>query len=173
MSELSLLPQARFELNSRRRESAHPQLFRLLDEVKDPEIPVLSLWELGVLQDVRLSGAPCAGGQPEVQVVVTPTYSGCPALTQMVADIKSVLHAAGWLRVKVDIRLAPAWTTDWLAPATRKVLREYGIAPPGDTRCPQCGSTATRQVSAFGSTACKSLMSCRDCGEPFDYFKPI
>ena len=158
-----------------------------LAHLADPEIPVISLRELGILRDVREG----ADGVPEV--VITPTYSGCPAMGQIEDDIHAALSAAG-LPGRVITQLSPAWTTDWMSDAAREKLRAYGIAPPqcgspSDTPagvvkfsrhavrhttvpCPQCGSHNTTQTSPFGSTACKALFKCLDCLEPFDYFKP-
>lgn len=150
----------------------------LLETVRDPEIPILTIADLGVLRDVRVEGN-------AVTVVITPTYSGCPAMDAIEADIRAVLDAAGYTEVTVETALAPAWTTAWLTPAARTKLLEVGIAPPlqesGDKRllrgaaspvkCPRCRSDATEMVSAFGSTACKALYRCRSCLEPFDYFK--
>ncbi len=153
----------------------------------DPEIPVVSLTELGILRDVRL------GDDGMAEVVITPTYSGCPAMEQIEDDIHAALAAAG-LKARVVTQLSPAWTTDWMNEAAREKLRVYGIAPPqcgsaantshGTVKfsrhatravsvpCPQCGSSNTTETSPFGSTACKSLYKCLDCLEPFDYFKP-
>lgn len=154
-----------------------------LTQLSDPEIPVVSLDELGILREVR-SGA---DGVPEV--VITPTYSGCPAMGQIEDDIHTALREAG-LQARVVTQLAPAWTTDWITPAAREKLRAYGIAPPhtraADTPvigfarraaqapvpCPRCGSTHTTETSPFGSTACKALYRCLDCLEAFDLFKP-
>jgi len=158
-----------------RRDSAHPELWALLDAVSDPEIPVISIWDLGILQDVRLESG-------VVGVVITPTYSGCPAMREIEADIRSRLAAAGYTKVHVAHRLAPAWSTDWLSEEGRAALREFGIAPPCRTCgsaaavedspvCPRCGSKDSAPISEFGSTACKALYRCRVCLEPFDYFK--
>ncbi|MBV1732245.1 MAG: phenylacetate-CoA oxygenase subunit PaaJ [Hydrogenophaga sp.] len=158
-----------------------------LAHLADPEIPVISLRELGILRQVREG----ADGVPEV--VITPTYSGCPAMGQIEDDIHAALSAAG-LPGRVITQLSPAWTTDWMSKAAREKLRAYGIAPPqcgshADTPagvvkfsrhavrhtavpCPQCGSHNTTETSPFGSTACKALYRCLDCLEPFDYFKP-
>ena len=173
------------------------QVWALLDQVADPEIPVVSLRELGILRDVRL-------GEAGVEVVITPTYSGCPAMSQMADDVAAKLAEHG-IAGKVVTQLAPAWTTDWITPAARDKLRAYGIAPPHSVQathaaqcgggaqnaraqvlqflpgaaratpavaCPQCGSTHTVESSRFGSTACKALYKCLSCQEPFDYFKP-
>ena len=153
----------------------------------DPEIPVISLSELGILRDVRAG----ADGVPDV--VITPTYSGCPAMGQIEDDIVAALREAG-LPGRVVTQLSPAWTTDWMNETAKEKLRAYGIAPPQcgsapakttgalqfsrhaarpvDVPCPQCGSHNTTQTAPFGSTACKALYRCLDCLEPFDYFKP-
>ena len=163
---IELVSEARAQRLRRRRESPHARWFEVLDEVKDPEVPVLSLWELGVLYDVtERSGT--------VVVTLTPTYSGCPAIEVMEADAKRALLKAGATDVVIQRRLSPAWTTDWLSRDARAKLRTYGIAPPGATVCPQCGSSDVQVVSEFGSTACKALYRCRACAEPFDQFKAI
>jgi ring-1,2-phenylacetyl-CoA epoxidase subunit PaaD len=154
-----------------------------LTAVTDPELPVLTIEDLGILRDVAVEGE-------EVVVTITPTYSGCPALAEIERDIRAVLSDAGAGHVTVETVLAPAWTTSWMSEQGRKKLRAYGIAPPsaGHSRpvfvplnnglprsarpaCPQCGSPDTEELSRFGSTACKSLWRCRTCREPFDYFK--
>jgi len=151
----------------------------LLEDVRDPEIPILTIADLGVLRDVSVDDD---GG---VTVVITPTYSGCPAMQTIADDIRAVLDRAQCTQVRIVTRLAPAWTTDWLSPAARAKLLEVGIAPPleptSDKRvlnghaqavaCPRCRSHDTEPVSEFGSTACKALYRCRSCLEPFDYFK--
>ncbi|WP_434515273.1 1,2-phenylacetyl-CoA epoxidase subunit PaaD [Dechloromonas sp. ARDL1] len=155
-----------------------------LEELTDPEIPVISLRELGILRDVR----PAADGG--LEVVITPTYSGCPAMGQIEDDVRAALHHAG-IAARVFTQLSPAWTTDWMSDAGKEKLRAYGIAPPHRTPpgssvvrfiskpasaetvpCPHCGSGHTVESSHFGSTACKALYKCLDCQEPFDYFKP-
>jgi len=146
------------------------RLFDLLDGVSDPEIPVLSLLDLGVVRDVSIANG-------KVSVTITPTYAGCPAMAAMRADIESTLAAAGYAQVEVRQTLSPAWSTDWMTQRGREKLRAYGIAPPlgktpGDKiACPQCGGSEVKKVSEFGSTACKALYQCRECLEPFDYFK--
>lgn len=162
---IPLISESRYMLNRRRKESACNHLFVLLDEVKDPEIPVLSIWDLGVLQDVSMSP------EGRVCVVVTPTYSGCPAMAQIVADIKATLAVHGYADPEIEMRLVPAWTTDWLDAEAKRRLQNYGVASPDSTNCPQCGSTKTHVISEYGSTACKSLLRCEDCLEPFDQFK--
>jgi ring-1,2-phenylacetyl-CoA epoxidase subunit PaaD len=147
--------------------------------VPDPEIPVLTIEDLGILRDVDV----LPGGQ--VRVTITPTYSGCPAMDAIRADVRAALAEEGYDDVTVDVVLAPAWTTDWMSEEGRCKLEEYGVAPPVprepgapvplalSLRCPQCGSPDTRELSRFGSTACKSLWVCDACREPFDHFKTI
>ncbi len=135
--------------------------------VVDPEIPVLSIAELGILRDVRAEGA-------RVVVTITPTYSGCPAMRQIEDDVRSALRSAGFEEVEVEMVHSPAWTTDWITPDGHRKLASFGIAPPGpieDVLCPRCDSSSPRLVARFGSTACKAMMVCASCGEPFDYFK--
>jgi ring-1,2-phenylacetyl-CoA epoxidase subunit PaaD len=153
-------------MERRRRDSACAHVFDWLDEVKDPEIPAVSIWELGVLQDV-------VEHDGLVTVIITPTYSGCPAMAHIEACIVECLQAHGAGQVVVQTRLAPAWSTDWMNARGKVALRNYGIAPPGSTECPQCGSSNTQVVSEFGSTACKALYRCLACREPFDHFKRI
>jgi len=145
-------------------------------EAVDPEIPVLTIADLGVLRDVTVTD----GG---VEVAITPTYSGCPAMNMIVLEIELALERAGFGNSRVRTVLSPAWTTDWMSDDGRRKLREYGIAPPqaGSGRralfgeqqvaCPQCGSGDTEVLSEFGSTSCKALWRCKSCREPFDYFK--
>ncbi|MTI16244.1 phenylacetate-CoA oxygenase subunit PaaJ [Rhodobacteraceae bacterium RKSG542] len=147
--------------------------------VVDPEIPVITIEELGVLRDVAVE----ADGS--VTVTITPTYTGCPAMTVFVMDIEVALDEAGFEQVRVETVLSPAWTSDWMSEAAREKLRAYGIAPPvgsagstglfdkPDVACPRCGSLKTERISEFGSTACKALYKCGSCHEPFDYFKCI
>jgi ring-1,2-phenylacetyl-CoA epoxidase subunit PaaD len=156
------------------------QAWNILGRVPDPEIPAISVTELGIVRDVQAA----ADG---VDVVVTPTYSGCPATEAIERSIREALAAAGAREVRVRQRLSPAWTTDWIDDAARERLRSYGIAPPGERQqgaeqpvsfvarvaCPRCESTDTERLSQFGATACKALYRCRACREPFEYFKPI
>ena len=150
--------------------------------VLDPEVPVLTIADLGVLRGVEVRDDGTA------VVTITPTYSGCPAMDVIRHDVEQAVRAAGYDRVEVRTVLAPAWTTDWMTDAGRQALADCGIAPPStrgpraaagpvavalSVRCPQCGSTRTRESSRFGSTACKSLWVCDDCREPFDHFKAI
>ena len=140
---------------------------RRLADVPDPEIPALSVVDLGLIRHVRVG----AGGA--VEVGVSPTYSGCPATSVIKADVESALLRGGYDEVRVVEVLAPPWTTEWITAEGRRKLREYGIAPPsaGPVACPQCGSQDTTRVSEFGSTPCKALHRCAHCLEPFDHFK--
>jgi ring-1,2-phenylacetyl-CoA epoxidase subunit PaaD len=173
--------------NSGRRVHEGPSLADIqatVAAVLDPEVPVLTIDDLGILRDVVVT----ADGH--IDVTITPTYSGCPAMDAISADIVSALAARGLLDVSVRFVLSPAWTTDWMSEAGKQKLLDYGIVPPqprsrsgsgsGQTvmvalsiRCPQCGSLDTRELSRFGSTACKSLWVCSSCREPFDHFKAI
>ncbi|MEN9417666.1 MAG: phenylacetate-CoA oxygenase subunit PaaJ [Pseudomonadota bacterium] len=165
----------------------HAAAWRVLDSVPDPEVPVISVRELGIVREVR-ADAIVPGG---LEVVLTPTYSGCPA-TEVISDsVREALDAAGLGPVRVSLQRAPAWTTDWISEDGRRKLREYGIAPPGPVAadapvavrflprraeavaCPRCDSPRTERLSAFGSTACKALYRCLACREPFEHFKPI
>ena len=141
-----------------------------LDKVPDPEIPVISVVDLGIVRDIRWDG-------DTLQVDVTPTYSGCPATRVISMDIETALRDRGIEDVRIETRISPPWTTDWLSEKGRARLTEYGIAPPspagGPEACPRCGSAHVEKVSQFGSTPCKAHWRCRDCLEPFDYFKCI
>jgi ring-1,2-phenylacetyl-CoA epoxidase subunit PaaD len=159
-------------------------ILAILDEVKDPEVPALSVVELGLVRDVEITG-------DTVNVVVTPTYSGCPAMKVIEDDVLAALHSRGISDAHVRTVYAPAWTTDWMTDEAREKLRAYGIAPPGragtgeaggfvtiarrraPVRCPFCGSTDTVLTSEFSSTACKALHACRHCSQPFEEFKAI
>jgi ring-1,2-phenylacetyl-CoA epoxidase subunit PaaD len=154
------------------------QVWDWLDEIPDPEIPVISVVELGVVRAVELS-------EGRVRVDITPTYSGCPALKMMEADIVTKLKEKGISEIEIRMVYAPAWTTDWLGKETLEKLKRYGIAPPGKIgrnpshqlhdglACPFCSATNTRLQSAFGSTACKALYYCDHCQQPFEHFKCI
>lgn len=154
-------------------------MWRLLEEVPDPEIPIVSVVELGLIRYVRSS----AGG---AMVGVSPTYTGCPATEVIQASIKAKLEAAGLSPVKVESVMSPAWSSDWLTDSAREKLREYGIAPPVQAvssvrrllhdpvvNCPRCASAQTERISEFASTPCKALYRCTACLEPFEYFKCI
>lgn len=161
--------------------STRAEVFAVLDGVMDPEVPVLSVVELGIVRDVEID-------EDGVTVTVTPTYSGCPAMRVIEHDIETALRERGFARVDVETRYSPAWTTDWIPADAREKLRAYGIAPPGAAdhdapvqigrrrpavRCPYCGSTNTVMRSEFGSTACKAIHSCATCRQPFEEFKAI
>ena len=152
-------------------------IWEYLEEVSDPEIPVLTVVDLGVIRTVSLTGDLCS-------IVITPTYSGCPAMKVIEEDIIALLNSKGIPNVKVDLTLYPAWSTDWISENGRKKLLEYGIAPPENevdksvlfaeptvVPCPLCRSRNTKMISQFGSTACKAHYQCNDCLEPYDYFK--
>ena len=167
-----------------RLDSRVERAWSVLDGVLDPEVPVVSVRDLGIVRDVVESDA-------GLSVVVTPTYSGCPATEVIESSIVAALEAEGLGPVRVEMRRAPAWTTDWMSEKGRRQLREYGIAPPGPVAaaataplrfvprpprplaCPRCESYDTERISAFGATACKALWRCRACREPFEHFKPI
>ncbi|MFI5246687.1 MAG: 1,2-phenylacetyl-CoA epoxidase subunit PaaD [Gemmatimonadales bacterium] len=151
----------------------------ILQQVKDPEVPVVSVVELGIVRKVAVAGT-------HVTITITPTYSGCPAMREIEHDIRAALGAEGIVDVGLETVHAPAWTTDWIGAEAREKLRRYGIAPPGAAEhgglvsiakrraaavCPRCGSSNTELKSEFGSTACKAIHVCRACGEPFDEFK--
>ncbi|CAI1626201.1 MULTISPECIES: 1,2-phenylacetyl-CoA epoxidase subunit PaaD [Serratia] len=154
-----------------------PQIWHCLQQISDPELPVLSITDLGMVRDVERDGAGW-------HITFTPTYSGCPATEYLLNAIEQTLNEAGFSPVKITISLSPAWTTDWMNADARQRLREYGVAPPqgqtcekplahGSVQCPRCGSEHTEKISEFGSTACKALYRCCECREPFDYFKCI
>ncbi len=149
------------------------QIYTLLSGIPDPEIPVITIEELGILRGVKLTEAGC-------EVTITPTYTGCPAMGMIEDQIKEILHANGVGLVDVKMTYSPAWTTDWLSPEAKLKLKHYGISPPLSSidtvsfiQCPNCNSFNTEIISNFGSTACKGLYRCNDCKEPFDYFKVL
>lgn len=166
-------------------DGAHADVAKVWDalaRVMDPEIPLLSVADLGMVRAVRIKNG-------QIEVALAPTYSGCPATEMIVRDVRAGLAAAGYADVRVELSYAPAWTSDWITVAGREKLRAAGIAPPAhgagegvgaqpirfaarEPLCPHCGSSRVERLSAFGSTACKALYRCRDCREPFDYFKP-
>jgi ring-1,2-phenylacetyl-CoA epoxidase subunit PaaD len=161
-------------------DSRREEILRWLEDVKDPEVPVLSIRELGVLRDVEVSG-------DEVVVVMTPTYSGCPAMHAMEAEVVQTLARRGVPNARVRTVYAPAWTTDWISDDAKAKLEAYGIAPPGrveaddlvplrrrsPVKCPYCQSVNTIVRSEFGSTACKAILFCNSCRQPFELFKPF
>ena len=172
-------------LDQQRKSPAEAAIWQLLEEVPDPEVPVLTILDLGVVRSVAVAED---GG---IRIGVTPTYSGCPATAAINMAIRDRLLQAGHESVTIDTILAPAWTTDWISKDGKRKLRDYGIAPPvgtaagegvgrgtlfgadPDVPCPHCGSAHTEKVSEFGSTACKAQYRCTDCLEPFEYFKCI
>jgi ring-1,2-phenylacetyl-CoA epoxidase subunit PaaD len=162
--------------------------WEVLHTVLDPEVPVVSICDLGIVRDVKLHG------ERGVNVVLTPTYSGCPATELIAAETINALDAAGYSPINLSTTHTPAWTSDWISAEGREKLRSYGIAPPGPVTqgqdivlrymphgkqtvlpldCPRCGSSHTERLSAFGSTACKALWRCLACKEPFEHFKPF
>ncbi|MDN5895542.1 MAG: phenylacetate-CoA oxygenase subunit PaaJ [Nocardioides sp.] len=154
----------------------HTRAWTIAAAVPDPELPVVTIEDLGILRDV------VEYDQGHVHVRITPTYSGCPAMESIREDLVSALTEAGFLSVHVEFVMSPAWTTEWMTSEGRAKLEAYGIAPPPvggpveltlSVRCPRCGSPNTREISRFGSTSCKSLWSCNACREPFDHFKAI
>lgn len=160
-------------------DEASLRAWRVAATVSDPEVPVLTIEDLGVLREVVADGG-------RVRVTLTPTYSGCPAMDAMRVDVEKALARAGYDDVEVALVLSPAWTTDWMSEEGREKLRRFGIAPPSGrapvrgavrltmaVKCPHCDSLDTREVSRFGSTSCKALYECRACLEPFDFFKVL
>ena len=160
------------------------QILSILEQVADPEVPVLSVIDLGIVRNVNFFNT--VSGDRAVEVVITPTYSGCPAMDVISIQIKMILLEQGFKKVTVTSILSPAWTTDWMSEAGKEKLKAFGIAPPNATQsvcniklfaeeeaiqCPHCQSYNTKLISQFGSTACKALYKCNNCLEPFDYFK--
>jgi ring-1,2-phenylacetyl-CoA epoxidase subunit PaaD len=156
-------------------------IFSLLSEIPDPEIPVITIIELGVIRDIEITDG------NSISLKITPTYSGCPAMKQIEDDVRKKLSENGFTNITINTIFSPPWTTDWITTEAKEKLRQYGIAPPehstedkswltGKTKniaCPRCKSLNTKLISQFGSTACKALYQCQDCLEPFDYFKCI
>jgi ring-1,2-phenylacetyl-CoA epoxidase subunit PaaD len=157
-------------------------IYAYLEEIKDPEVPVLSIIDLGIVRDVVMHK------NDEVEVFITPTYNGCPAMDMIAMQIRMMLSTLGFKKYKITQVLSPAWTTNWMSEEGKRKLKEYGIAPPqysshsvrkatlsgltmNEIPCPLCNSTSSKLISEFGSTACKALYQCNDCKEPFDYFK--
>ncbi len=156
-------------------------IFTLLSEIPDPEIPVISIIELGVIRNIEIIN------DSTISLKITPTYSGCPAMKQIEDDVRKKLSENGFTTIDIKTIFSPPWTTDWITPEAKEKLRKYGIAPPENSTedkswltgkdkniaCPRCKSLNTKLISQFGSTACKALYQCQDCQEPFDYFKCI
>ena len=148
------------------------KIWQILSTITDPEVPVLTITDLGIVRDLKING-------DEIEVIITPTYSGCPAMDMIAMNIKMALLENGYSNIKITTVLAPAWTTDWMTKEGKIKLKAYGIAAPDKkiiipkdgVECPLCNSTNTKLLSEFGSTACKALYQCKDCKEPFDYFK--
>ncbi|MFJ4209629.1 1,2-phenylacetyl-CoA epoxidase subunit PaaD [Paenarthrobacter sp. NPDC089675] len=175
--------------------SAEQQAWGIAATVCDPEIPVLTIEDLGILRGVRVTSAEAtethdAGpASTAVEVTITPTYSGCPAMDAIGDDLRTAFGNAGYASVDINLVLSPAWTTDWMTESGKAKLEEYGIAPPSGraaagghsgpvrlslaVKCPQCSSLNTKELTRFGSTSCKALFVCQDCKEPFDYFKVL
>ncbi len=179
--------------------TAEQQAWEIASTVCDPEIPVLTIEDLGILRGVRVVDSPEAAtaegahdGGPAgtaVEVTITPTYSGCPAMDAIGDDLRTAFTNAGYASVAINLVLSPAWTTDWMTESGKAKLEEYGIAPPSGraaagghsgpvrlslaVKCPQCSSLNTKELTRFGSTSCKALFVCQDCKEPFDYFKVL
>jgi ring-1,2-phenylacetyl-CoA epoxidase subunit PaaD len=154
-------------------------IYGYLEEIKDPEVPALSIIDLGIVREIRYN-------DDELEVIITPTYSGCPAMDVISTSIRVMLSTLGFKKIKITTQLSPAWTTEWMSEEGKRKLKAYGIAPPNpkqqvcDTKlfaadeavqCPHCNSYHTHRISEFGSTPCKSLYQCDECKEPFDYFK--
>jgi ring-1,2-phenylacetyl-CoA epoxidase subunit PaaD len=165
-------------------------VWKILETVPDPEVPVLSVLDLGIVRDVKCELPSASHPNGMVHITITPTYSGCPAMDAISMDIRLKMMEEGYSNVKIISVLSPAWTTDWMTTAGKEKLKSYGIAPPQEItdrnsqrinkllfaetegiECPHCHSTNTKLISEFGSTACKALYQCQDCKEPFDYFK--
>lgn len=157
------------------------QVYKWLEAVTDPEVPVLTVLDLGVVRDVTVTDKE---GTPAVKVVITPTYSGCPAMDVIAMNIRMALLSHGIRNIDIETQLSPAWTTDWMTEEGKRKLKDYGIAPPNrkafqplglfeedPVTCPRCGSEDTELVSQFGPTSCKALYKCRSCHEPFEHFK--
>ncbi|HEX7847004.1 MAG TPA: 1,2-phenylacetyl-CoA epoxidase subunit PaaD [Chitinophagaceae bacterium] len=155
------------------------KLWHILEQVTDPEVPVLTITDLGIVREIKIN-------DDNTEIIITPTYTGCPAMDMISMNIRLALIEAGYKNVLITTVLSPAWTTDWMSEEGKRKLKEYGIAPPNPkqqvcsdklfaadeaVQCPHCNSWHTHRISEFGSTACKALYQCDDCKEPFDYFK--
>ncbi len=162
------------------------KIWSILQTVVDPEVPVLTITDLGIVREVVLKVSSSGGDLEGAEIIITPTYTGCPAMDMIAMNIRLALAEQGYKQVKITSVLSPAWTTDWMTEAGKEKLKQYGIAPPNPkqqicdsklfaaaeaVQCPLCNSYHTHRISEFGSTACKALYQCDDCKEPFDYFK--
>ena len=168
LEKIPLTSAENLERKNQRATSSCPEIWNILDQVTDPEIPVITIWDLGVLQNVTHR-------DDRVTVTITPTYSGCPAMEVIKEDIVAALSDSGFEDVVVNTQLAPAWTTDWLSSKAKASLKQLGIATTNSDDsifCPRCGCCTPNQISEFGSTACKALYQCPNCHEVFDLFKP-
>jgi ring-1,2-phenylacetyl-CoA epoxidase subunit PaaD len=154
------------------------KIWQILETVTDPEVPVLTVLDLGIVRGIKIDNSPSGDGG--IEIIITPTYTGCPAMDMIAMNIRLALIENGFSKIKITSVLSPAWTTDWMSEEGKRKLKEYGIAAPytrsDETsdlviECPQCNSTNTKLISEFGSTACKALYKCNECLEPFDYFK--
>jgi ring-1,2-phenylacetyl-CoA epoxidase subunit PaaD len=165
-------PSGAYSMKTETSSPVQNKIWSILETVTDPEVPVLTISDLGIIREVKLNN-------DEVEVIITPTYTGCPAMDMIAMNIRLALAENGYKNVKITSVLSPAWTTDWMSEEGKRKLKEYGIAAPDKrftipkdgVECPLCNSTNTRLVSEFGSTACKALYQCNVCKEPFDYFK--
>ena len=163
-------------INHTSKEETKKRIWKILSDVKDPEIPVLSILDLGIVRNVDFENN-------IAEIMITPTYSGCPAMDFIEMNIRKTFLKNGFEKIKIIHQLSPAWTTDWMTEEAKQKLKSYGIAPPTSktfdknylqnlpVQCPHCNSMNTKLISEFGSTACKAIYQCNDCGEPFDYFK--
>ena len=165
--------------------NAEEKIWKILEEVKDPEVPVLSIIDLGIVRNVEFTSTRSAGEELGVRLTITPTYSGCPAMDVIQIDIRLKLLERGYKNISIQQSLSPTWTTDWMSEEGKRKLKEFGIAPPNPkqqfcspemfqqeaVQCPRCDSFHTEVISQFSSTACKALYRCLDCKEAFDYFK--
>ena len=196
MTSVATPSQAQTQAQTQPLSKAEQQAWNIASTVCDPEIPVLTIEDLGILRGVRVTEAPHHEGAPDdgpastaVEVTITPTYSGCPAMDAIGDDLRKAFEKEGYAGVHINLVLSPAWTTDWMTESGKAKLEEYGIAPPSGraaagghsgpvrlslaVKCPQCSSLNTKELTRFGSTSCKALFVCQDCKEPFDYFKVL
>jgi ring-1,2-phenylacetyl-CoA epoxidase subunit PaaD len=158
-------------------DTSKEKITQILSTVTDPEVPVHTIMDLGIVRGIKTDDS--SSGDGDIEIIITPTYTGCPAMDMIAMNIRLALIENGFNKIKITSVLSPAWTTDWMSETGKQKLKAYGIAAPDKkfdipadgVECPQCNSTNTKLVSEFGSTACKALYQCNDCKEPFDYFK--